>query len=421
MSVRTWIGCCLVWGWSTLVGAPVWVISADRADARYPCGAVTVFQVGLVDAAQQPLTSGQVSAVLTHDGGDVLERHTFSLADGNPFKVSGTLATPGFLRLQVALLDMPELKLKPAVFGSAYEPEKILAGSAEPGDFMVFWQEAVRQAEALPLDAQMEKLDAHSNDRHASYKVSFAAPGGRVYGFYSVPVGPGPFPAALTVPGAGPGAAAPSPRDDMAILLMNVHPYDPMLPGKTVRDSYAELNAAGLYSFQGAPDREAYFFYRAILGINRALNWLRQRPEIRADRLGYWGSSQGGAFGLIMGGLNPDLAAVACNVPAMCDHLGRQAGRSAGWPGISAALKHSPEVLAMAPYFDAVNFAGHLRSPVRVMVGYADTTCCPSSVYAAYNRILAADKRMADEVGMGHSARSSYQEAIAWVIETIKK
>lgn len=419
MSVRAWIGWCLVWGWSTLAGAPAWVISADRADARYRCGEATVFQAALLDAAQQPVPAGRVSAVLTHDGGEVVERQTINLADGNPFKVSGTLAKPGFLRLQLVLLDTPE-KVQ-AVYGSAYEPEKITAGAAEPADFMAYWQEAIRQAETVPLDARMEKLEAHSNDRHTSYKVSFAAPGGRVFGFYSVPAGSGPFPAALTVPGAGPGAAGPAPRDDVAVLVMNVHPYDPMLPGKTVRDSYAELNANGTYSHHGAPDRETYFFHRAILGINRALNWLRQRPEIRADRLGYWGSSQGGAFGLILGGLNPDLAALACNVPAMCDHLGRQAGRSAGWPGLAAALKDSPEVLAMAPYFDAVNFAGHLRSPVRVMVGYADVTCCPSSVYAAFNRIPAADKRMDDEVGMGHSARGSYQAATAWVIETIKK
>lgn len=419
MTIRTWCWLSLVWICSVALAAPTLVVTTDHTDARYQCGEETVFSVSVVDEAKQPLTSGNVNAVLTHDGGDVLSQQALKLADGNPFTLRGKLDQPGFLRLQVVFSDSKEQAR--ATYGSAYEPEKIQAGSKEPADFMVFWHEAIQKTEAMPLDLQMEKLDTYSTEGHTSYKVSFAAPGGRVYGFYSVPVGAGPFPALVSVPGAGPGVAAPSPRADIAILTMNVHPYDPMIPDKTVRESYTELNAKGLYAFQGAPERESYFFYRAILGIHRALGWLRQRPEIRRDRVGYTGSSQGGAFGLILGGLNPDLAALACNVPAMCDHLGRQAGRANGWPGVAASLKYTPEVVAMVPYFDAVNFAGYLRSPVRVMVGFADTTCCPSSVYAAFNRIPSSDKTIYDEVGMGHSSRRSYQDATAWVIETIKK
>ncbi len=58
--------------------------------------------------------------------------------------------------------------------------------------------------------------DQYSNNKYDSFKISVANLGGiRTYGFLSVPKGPGPFPAAITVPGAGPGATKPTTWHDI--------------------------------------------------------------------------------------------------------------------------------------------------------------------------------------------------------------
>ena len=65
----------------------------------------------------------------------------------------------------------------------------------------------------MPADPLNERLDAYCNDKHESFRVSFATfDKQRVYGFLTVPKGKGdgPFPTEVNVPGAGPGASGPS-------------------------------------------------------------------------------------------------------------------------------------------------------------------------------------------------------------------
>jgi len=61
-----------------------------------------------------------------------------------------------------------------------------------------------------------------------------------------------------------------------------------------------------------------------------------------------------------------------------------------------------------APYFDAANFASRIVCPVRVAVGFSDTTCPPCAVYAAYNEIKAKDKAIGNGLGMTHSCRQQF-------------
>ena len=69
-----------------------------------------------------------------------------------------------------------------------------------------------------------------------------------------------------------------------------------------------------------------------------------------------------------------------------------------------------------APYFDGANFASRITCPVRVAVGFADTTCAPCAVYAAYNEIKVKDKDIVHGFGMSHSCFGKFYESLgAWV------
>lgn len=63
-------------------------------------------------------------------------------------------------------------------------------------------------------------------------------------------------------------------------------------------------------------------------GISRAADWLAEQPFADADRIGVFGSSQGGGFALMLAGLKPRFRAAAANVPAFCDF----GGEKSGWP-----------------------------------------------------------------------------------------
>ena len=394
-------------------------ITLDHADAMYKCNEQAVFTVTVLNG-DQPHKDGKASVRLSNDGLTTISTKQVVLADENPFTVTGTMEKPGILSLDVDVAAQPKRLHK--VFGAAFEPFAIQPGAPLPNDFMDFWHDEIKKSKRIPLAPQLTPLPRLTNDKVEGFKVSFAAPAGRIYGFLTVPKAPGKYPAIVSVPGAGPSATEAPRLEDFVYLVMNVHTYDPDIPGKTSKESYNELNKGGMYMYKNIPDREKTYFHHSIVGIYNAVMWLAEHEKVINHCIGYHGSSQGGAFGLILGGLfGPDICALVCNVPAMCDHLGYKQRRLAGWPQFCRQMNNSPEIEEMAQYYDAKNFARYLFSPIRVIVGLADRTCSPSSVYAAYNQIPSRDKQIISEVGMGHEVWPSYSKEIAWMKDYLRK
>jgi cephalosporin-C deacetylase-like acetyl esterase len=385
-----------------------WTVQArtDRPEALYTCGETAVFSITALRDGRPPVAA-KTTAVLTLDGGRVIDTRDVDISAG-PVTLQGTLSEPGFLRLTVTVTAADERRQ--ALSAAAFEPERIRKASAEPADFERFWEDGRKRLNDIPPDLRLTRLEAQCSATVEAFALSFANIGQtRIYGFLCVPLGkPGPFPAWVTVPGAGPGPFAPSGRNyaerGVLALTMGVHAYD---VGALTREqneaAYNELNRTLTYSHQGAPDREAYYFRRALLGIDRAISWLAARPDFDGKHLVIDGSSQGGAAALILAGLNRKITAAAANVPALCDHGGYLAGRTPGWPRLVKGNTDEEKrpILDMAGYFDAAHFAGRITGPVIVSVGFVDLSCSPSSVYAAFNEIR-APKRLFNGPRNGH-------------------
>lgn len=402
------------------LGAAEISIEPDRASGRYRPGDVATFTVRMTDNAGQPIQEGTLEVILSRDGGKVLDRRKFDLAKTPVPEISGTLNEPGFLRATVP--GHLNSKNKTNCAGVAYDPEQICPGTAAPSDFNDFWKQEIAATEEIPLNPRIEKLPEFSTENFTCYSVSFAASGGRVFGFLTVPKAGHPVPAVVYVPGAGPGIDAPIRNqfgNQVAVLAMNVHDYDPRTPGKTLSALYAEANRSGWYCKRNSENRKTYFYHRAVLGINRAVNYLATRPDIDKKRIGVFGSSQGGMFALILAAINPHICAAVANAPAMCDHCAYLQGRQPGWPQLADPKK--PETVETAGYYDVVNFCRYIQIPVRVIAGFADSTSTPGSIYAAFNLIPVLDKKIIGEVGMGHTSRDSYGTANFWLISYLTK
>ena len=382
-------------------------LATDHQDALYKCGEKAIFQ-GTVTKAGQPLTAGKATVKLSNDGMKTISTQEIDLAKKNPFKVEGTMTGPGFLQCAV-VLDKDR-----GYAGAGFDPEKIQPAAPMPEDFKKFWDDGIRELDKIPPDVKLEPLPKYSTPQFDCFKISFAnIDNTRIYGFLSVPKDKkGTFPALVNVAAAGPGHCTPDTgwvKGGVIMLLLNVHQYNPPTDAAEIRKIYDELNKPMLYCLQGAPDRDKYYFKKSILGINRAINWLAERPDVDKEHFVMFGSSQGGAFTLIMSGLNKNIKAASANVPALCDHAGYKLDRSPGWPRIVS--NNDPEKLKMSGYFDAVNFARSITCPIIFSVGFIDTISSPSSVYAAYN-IIQSPKMIFNEPDMGHSQSkrfSAYQ------------
>lgn len=362
-------------------------VRTDRPSAVYRCGEQAEFSVSISNAA--PASGASARLELTLDGGKTIAEQS-CVTNAAEFKISGSLDQPGFLRCTVRVTLQGQTHI--ALASAAFEPEKIEPTATMPADFDSFWTQSRRELERIPLDLQLKPLAQYASDKRDVFAFSMANVGGtRVYGFLSVPKKSGPFPAVVSIPPAGIG----SPRapdltyaDEALCMVVSVHDLE-LNPDPGAVEAYRKRFPQ--YYIFGAPDRDKYFYRRAILGADRAVSWLASRPDFDRRHMVVFGSSQGGGFSLIMAGLNTNITALAPSVPALSDHAGARAERSAGWPQM---VKNMPSedrdrVLEMSAYFDAVNFARRISPtvPAIVAVGFIDTTCCPSSVYSAYNSL----------------------------------
>ena len=386
-------------------------VRTDREEPVYKCGETATFAI-IVTEDGAAVTEGHVTAVLTVNGQRRLSQQIVALGQ-EPATVSATLEEPGFLLCEASLRANGASRSGRAA--AAFEPERMQPAAIMPDDFDAFWAAGRARVDAIPMDLQLTPLPEYSNDRQESFKISLAnIDDTRIYGYLSVPKGKqAPYPAIVSVPGVGVGEPSGPNREYAAAgalsLYMGVHMHDLGLP----RDEYDKLRAGPLaaYSHIGAPDRERYFFRRAILGIDRAVRYLMSRPDWDGRHLVYNGNSQGGGVGLMLAGLNPAFTAVAVNVPSLCEHNAQRLGRG---PNGVQLLVHAPEnrkeeYAKMADYFDAVNFARKVRCPVVMSVGFLDGSCPPWTVYPAYN-VIPAPKRMFPGYAGGHGMPRSLRE-----------
>ena len=408
-------------------------VDIDRSSGIYRCGEMATFTVRLLSAGNLA-SNGLPRASLDNFGASVLTNLPFCVnSTGVAFTVSGTLEKPGFLRL--SLPPTRNGRDDPFVFSVGFEPEKIVKGSPSPEDFDAYWaSERARLAREVPLDPQVVRVPERCTADFDYYRISFATFGRRVHGYMSIPAdrskAPCPVDFGVNAAGFGGWTNDMEGSKDSIRVQFSVYPFPPDWKWKEtgLESEYKRMNAgcrskygASSYNHAGiAESREAYFFHSVILGIDRVVDWLAARPDVDRSRFRYEGTSQGGGFGFYLCGLNRAFTRAAFYVPAITDTMGYLKGRASGWPKIVECNSTTPDRRATAerwaPYFDGANFASRIKCPVRVAVGFSDTTCPPCAVYAAYNEIKSADKGIVHGIGMTHSCSSQfYKELGDWV------
>src|SRR5262249_9179563 len=144
------------------------------------------------------------------------------LEKGKTTELAGTLKAPGFLQLTV------QLGKSKTIAAAAFDPTSIEPTAKMPADFDAFWEAGKKELAEVPIDARLERSAKHRDKKVDCYKISLAnSRGKRVHGWLSVPKGKGPFPAILTVPGAGVYGSGPDKYHAyLGALSMNIIIHD---------------------------------------------------------------------------------------------------------------------------------------------------------------------------------------------------
>jgi cephalosporin-C deacetylase len=398
---------------------PVLVLKAstDHPDALYKVGETATFTI----EAQQdgkPLADGKVVCVLSKDGVQPQPPQTLNVKDGKA-TIIGKLDEPGFLLLR-ATSDKAS-----AMAGGGYDPLQLKPSMPVPEDFDAFWNAQKAALAQVPAKATLTPVTTGAPKGVEAFDVQIDCLGKPVSGYFGKPLNAKAksLPAILHVHGAGVGSSnlgsVSWALQEGGMLSLDINAHG--LPNGKPKDFYSALAAGELkdYRIENSQDREKIYFKGMFLRLIRAIDFLTAQPEWDGKTVIVYGSSQGGFQAFAAAGLDSRVSFICAGVPAGCDHTGSQANRISGWPKIvpnDAEGKPNAAALQASRYFDNVNFATRARCQgAAVTVGFIDTTCPPTSVYAAYNA-LTIPKAIHNDVLAGHTntpAASKFMQASA--------
>ena len=171
-------------------------------------------------------------------------------------------------------------------------------------------------------------------------------------------------------------------------------------------------------------NRDRFFYKRVYLGCIRANDFLTSLPQFDGNNLGVTGGSQGGALSIVTAALDSRVKVLGVYYPALCDLTGYLNGRAGGWPHYfdktNLQYNNTKEKLETVGYYDVVNFAKRIKVPGFYSWGYNDETCPPTSIYSAYNVIL-APKQIFLALETGHWTFPEQTEKVNnWLFENLK-
>lgn len=386
---------------------PVLLVRAERPDAIYKQGEQVTFVIEVAPDSPVP-RDADIAWAIWKNGIPPETNGRAKLVDGKA-TTTGKLDEPGFLLCRVAWSGAPG-KTVAALGGAAVDPLLIKPSLPVPDDFDAFWKTQKEKLAAVPLKAHLEPVTSPSKKVDA-FDVQVDALGAPVSGYFARPVGAKPksLPVILTVHGAGVSSSILGTAVTWAengALSMNLNAHG--IPNGKAPEFYKELTEGSLkgYPSFGRDARETIYFLGMFLREVRAIDFLCSQPEWDGRTVVVFGSSQGGFQAFAAAGIDERVTFFAAGVPAGCDHTGVVAGRVNGWPKLVPNLpdgKPDPKVVQAARYFDNVNFATHTKAKgAFVTVGFIDTTCPPTTVYAAYNAIP-VPKGIYNDVPSGHT------------------
>jgi cephalosporin-C deacetylase-like acetyl esterase len=327
---------------------------------------------------------------------DVIKTGTLDLSSGAA-KIQVTLVEPAMVYMQVSLpenaADDAGADVRPGVrrgelaFGAAVAPDKLEPCVPRPGDFDQFWDSKISMLEQIPQNAVLTPKDSGKPDiEYATIKMDHIN-GTHVYGQLAKPRREGKFPGLVIFQWASPPyPLQPQWVTDRAAegwLALNIEPHD-VLPDQPRAYYNALPQSLKNYQAIGVDDRDKNYFLQMYLADYRAVDYLASRPDWDGKTLVVMGTSMGGQQSLCVAGLNQKVTGVIVDEPSGCDTNGRLHGRASGYPNWPA---NNPKIMQTALYFDAVNFASHIKVPSLVAMGFVDTTAPPVGIWTAFDQI----------------------------------
>ena len=240
--------------------------------------------------------------------------------------------------------------------------------TGKPADFDPYWQAMLGELAEVPAAPTLDPNPLRSTDFSTSYSLYLTSLGPyRLYAYYNVPHGAGPFPAILHTPAYASVVSQTPFEERRQYVSLAICARGQRLSDKPFAASFPGLAIVGI-------DEPSSYIYRGIVADTvRAIDFLLSRHEVNARQI----ILAGGDTALFGAALRPQVAAVLAADPFFYvaeDQLSRNDDHYAypidewqeyrrTFPAKNAAMQQTLN------YFNPYYFAPRIRADVRLSYG----------------------------------------------------
>jgi cephalosporin-C deacetylase len=295
----------------------------------------------------------------------------------------------------MALTDLPLTRLR-----------EYRAELTEPEDFDEFWQRTLAEARAAGGAVELRAADTPLRELIVEDLTFPGYAGEPVRAWVTRPAhASGPLPAVVEYLGYNGGRGIPGERLQWAaagyvhVLMDTRGQGSGWGTGGDTPDPHGSGPAVAGFMTRGIGDPLDYFYRRVFTDAVRLVDAVRDFDFVNADRIAVTGGSQGGGISLAVAGLVRGLRGVMPDVPFLCDFRHSvEVALGAPFTEIADYLAvHRTEVdrvFRTLSYFDGVSFAARIDAPTMISAALMDEIVPPSGVFAAFNALTVADRRL---------------------------
>ncbi|HXF64747.1 MAG TPA: acetylxylan esterase [Caldilineaceae bacterium] len=275
------------------------------------------------------------------------------------------------------------------------------APKTAPADFDAYWSGVMDELAALPPAPELTPNLLRSNEHADLYDLRLTSIGPyRIFAFYSIPKGDGPFPALVHTGGYGSVVHIAPYEERQRYVTLALRHRGRRLADQPFAAAYPGLLTTGV-------DNPAHYIYRGIVAdCCRAIDFLLDRIEVDARRIAVVGDD----LALLTAALRPQVDALYCT-PALFYRASELAPRTDAYPleeFNDYARTYPQQAEAMwqtLSYFDPLHFAARVQAETLLVTGNERDLFSPEVVAP----LAAAFGRPVEQYV---SAHSSYKDGV---------
>jgi cephalosporin-C deacetylase-like acetyl esterase len=280
---------------------------------------------------------------------------------------------------------------------------------AAPADFDAYWTKVTDELASLPVAPELTVNAIRSSDISTVYDLYLTSIGPyRIYAFYSIPKGDGPFPVIVHTGGYGSVVHIAPYEERQRYVTVALRHRGRRLADKPFAAAYPGLLTTGIES------PESYIYRGIVADCLRVVDFLVTRPEVDTKRIVVVGDE----LALITAALRPEVD-VLYTTPTLFHGVHELAPRTNAYPleEYNDYARYYPDRAAAmwntVNYFNPLHFAPKVQAETVLVTGNERDMFSPEVVKPLV-------QAFGKEVSQYVSAHSSYKDGVqqaTWLAE----